>query len=221
MVGTDSWEKGEQFDASGAGYFNDYTAQFTSTEGSGTVQGMWQSIYSSINTANTAIASITSSSLPDATKKIRLAENRFLRAMYYFDLVRTYGAAQLNLEPTQGVSIEAHRTPVDSIYSVAIIPDLQFAIANLPLKGGQTDYFRATKGAAETLLSEVYLTSAATGDFDKAVAAHDGRHRVRQVHAEPQFLVAVLPADHDERCVRLRRVAEDRSRTRVLRDVHG
>src|ERR1041385_5738025 len=61
MVGTDSWEKGEQFDASGAGFFNDYTAQFTSTEGSGTVQGMWQSAYSSINTANTAIASIAAS----------------------------------------------------------------------------------------------------------------------------------------------------------------
>jgi hypothetical protein len=57
---------------------------------------------------------------------------------------------------------------VDSIYSAAIIPDLEFAIANLPLKGGQTDYFRATKGAAETLLAEVYLTRAGPGDFDKA-----------------------------------------------------
>jgi starch-binding outer membrane protein, SusD/RagB family len=170
MVGTDSWEKGEQFDASGAGFFNDYTAQFTSTEGTGSVQGMWQSAYSSINTANTAIASISASTtLTPTLKNTRLAENRFLRALYYFDLVRTYGAVQLNLEPTQGVSIQAHRSPVDSVYSVAIIPDLEFAITNLPLKGGQTDYFRATKGAAETLLAEVYLTRAATGDFDKAV----------------------------------------------------
>jgi len=171
MVGTDSWEKGEQFDASGAGFFNDYTAQFTSTEGSGSVQGMWQSAYSSINTANTAIASITASTtLTPALKNTRLGENRFLRAMYYFELVRTYGAVQLNLEPTQGVSIQAHRSPVDSVYSAAIIPDLEFAISNLPLKGAQTDYFRATKGAAQTLLAEVYLTRAAPGDFDKAIA---------------------------------------------------
>src|SRR3954464_14178254 len=61
MLGTDSWEKGEQLDANGAGYFNDYTAQFTSTVG-GSVQDIWQSSYSSINTANTAIASITASS---------------------------------------------------------------------------------------------------------------------------------------------------------------
>ena len=170
MLGTDSWEKGDQLDPNGAGYFNDYTPQFTSTEGTGAVQGMWQSAYSSINTANTAIAAITASTgLTDAMKNTRLAENRFLRALYYFDLVRTYGAVQLNLQPTEGVSIEAHRSPVDSIYSVAIIPDLEFAIANLPVKGAQTDYFRATKGAAETLLSEVYLTRAAAGDFDKAV----------------------------------------------------
>src|SRR5215467_10864387 len=121
MVGTDSWEKGEQFDASGAGFFNDYTVQFTSTEGSGTIQGMWQNAYSSINTANTAIASITASTtLTPTLKNTRLAENRFLRAMYYFELVRTYGAVHLTLEPTQGVSIQAHRTPADSIYSAAI-----------------------------------------------------------------------------------------------------
>jgi starch-binding outer membrane protein, SusD/RagB family len=167
MVGTDSWEKGEQFDASGVGYMNDYTAQFTSTVG-GSVQDMWQSSYSSINTANTAIASISASTgLTDAMKNTRLGENRFLRALYYFNLVRTYGAVQLNLEPTQGVSVQARRTPVDSIY-LAIIADLDFAVANLPLKGAQTDYFRATKGAAQTLLAEVYLTRAASGDFDKA-----------------------------------------------------
>lgn len=168
MVGTDSWEKGEQFDASGAGYFNDYTAQFTSTVG-GSVQDMWANSYASINTANTAIASIPTTNMPDALKNTRLAENRFLRALYYFNLIRTYGAVQLNLQPTEGVSVQAHRTPVDSIFSVAIIPDLEFAIANLPLKGAQTDYFRATKGAAETLLAEVYLTRAASGDFDKVV----------------------------------------------------
>jgi hypothetical protein len=170
MVGTDSWEKGEQFDASGVGYMNDYTAQFSSTVG-GSVQDMWQNSYSSINTANTAIASIAASTgLTDAMKNTRLGENRFLRALYYFNLVRTYGAVQMNLTPTEGVSVKAHRTPVDSIYSAAIIPDLEFAVANLPLKGAQTDYFRATKGAAQTLLAEVYLTRAAAGDFDKAAA---------------------------------------------------
>src|SRR5205814_2187449 len=90
----------------------------------------------------------------------------FLRALYYSMLVKTWGAVQLNLEPTVGVITNAHRTPADSIYAVAIIPDLQFAIANLPVK--QSETFRATKGAAETLLAEVYLTRGAQGDFDAA-----------------------------------------------------
>src|SRR5215468_1205906 len=51
MIGTDSWEKGEQFDAGGVGYYNDYTAQFTSTV-AGSDQDMWSNGYAAINTAN-------------------------------------------------------------------------------------------------------------------------------------------------------------------------
>lgn len=169
QAGTDSWEKGDQLDANGVGYFNDYTPQLAASVG-GTIQDFWSASYSAINTANTAIAAISGSTgLSDAVKNTRVAENRFMRALFYFNLVRSYGPVQLNLEPTQGVSIQAHRTPVDSIYSVAIIPDLQFAIANLPLKGATSDYFRATKGAAQTLLAEVYLTRGAAGDYANAI----------------------------------------------------
>src|SRR5262249_7241680 len=141
-----------------------------STEGSGSVQGMWQSAYSSINTANTAIAALTASTaLPTTLKNTRLAENRFLRAMYYFELVRTYGAVQLNLEPTQGVSIQAHRTPVNYIYPAAIIPDPQLAIDNPPARGAQPDYSRPTRAPARAPRAGAYLTRAASGAFEKAI----------------------------------------------------
>jgi hypothetical protein len=167
MVGTDSWDKGGQLlDQS---YWNDYTAQLNGSAGGSAndLLGKWQAGYSAINAANTAIASIGAATGIDATtKNTRLAEARFLRALFYFDLVRTYGALQLNLEPTQGVVTTATRTSPDSIYSAAIIPDLQFAVNNLPVK--QTEFYRATKGAAQTLLAEVYLTRAKQGDFDLA-----------------------------------------------------
>ena len=88
---------------------------------------------------------------------------------------------QLSLEPTVGVVTKATRTPTAEIYATAIIPDLEFAITNLPLK--QTDVYRATKGAAQTLLAEVYLTRAAAGDFDKArdlttAGHHSGTYRL-------------------------------------------
>lgn len=168
MVGTDSWEKGGQLLSES--YWNDYTPTLSPTaDGGGDVLARWQSSYQAINAANTAIAAISSATgLDSVTKNTRLAEVRFLRALFYHNLVRTYGAAQLNLQPTIGVVTTAHRTPVDSIYSVAIIPDLQFAIANLPLK--QTEFYRATKGAAQTLLAEVYLTRGQPGDFAQAVS---------------------------------------------------
>ncbi len=170
MVGTDSWEKGEQL--TGNGLWNDYNAQLAATlpANSGGTAGLserWQSDYQAINAANTAIKSIgAASGLDAATKNTRVGEARFLRALFYYDLVMQYGAVQLNLEPTEGVVVQAHRTPVDSIFNVAIVPDLEFAVANLPLK--QSEAFRATKGAASMQLAEAYLTRAASGDFDKA-----------------------------------------------------
>jgi hypothetical protein len=167
MVGTDSWDKGGQLlDQS---YWNDYTAQLNGSAGGSAndLTGRWQASYTSINAANTAISSITAATGIDATtKNTRLAEARFLRALFYHNLVRTYGAVTLTLEPTVGVVTTASRTAPAEVYAKAIIPDLEFAVANLPVK--QTETYRATKGAAQTLLAEVYLTRAASGDFDKA-----------------------------------------------------
>jgi starch-binding outer membrane protein, SusD/RagB family len=164
MVGTDSWERGEQL--LGNGFWNDYTAQLGPSVGD-PLLNRWQSYYQGVNAANTAIAAISNSTALDAgTKNVRLAESKFIRALMYFNLVRTWGAVQLDTLPTVGVVTTATRTPASEVYAKVIVPDLEFAIASLPAK--QTEIMRATKGAAQTLLAEVYLTRAAAGDFDKA-----------------------------------------------------
>jgi hypothetical protein len=164
MVGTDSWEKGEQL--TGNGFWNDYTPALAPSVGD-PLQNRWQNFYQGVNAANTAIAAISGSAALDAaTKNIRLAESRFIRAIMYHNLVRTWGAVSMDTLPTEGVVTTAKRTPSAEIYATVIIPDLEFAIANLPVK--QAEVMRATKGAAQTLLAEVYLTRAAAGDFDKA-----------------------------------------------------
>ncbi|HKG92456.1 MAG TPA: RagB/SusD family nutrient uptake outer membrane protein [Gemmatimonadaceae bacterium] len=163
MLGTDSWEKGGELGADS--YWNDYTSQLSpSAGGNNHLLNWWQNSYQAIDAANTAIFFIEGSSqIPEATKNIRLGEARFLRALYYFNLVRTYGDVHLLLVPTTGVAIQASRTPAAQIYSEVIVPDLTFAIANLPAT--QPQFGRATKGAAQMLLAEAYLTRAATGDF--------------------------------------------------------
>ena len=82
---------------------------------------------------------------------------RFLRALYYFNLVRYYGDVHLSLEETEGVETEANRTSVQEVYGQAIIPDLEFAVSNLPAT--QSEYGRATKAAAEFLFAKVHLTA--------------------------------------------------------------
>jgi starch-binding outer membrane protein, SusD/RagB family len=56
--------------------------------------------------------------------------------------------------PTNQDSAFYVRATDSAVYNQAILPDLRFAVANLPLKSA-TDVGRATKGAAETLLAKV------------------------------------------------------------------
>ena len=169
QLGTDSWEKGGEIAADGA--WNDYTAVLGPTfAGSGNnnhLLNWWSNSYEAINATNTAIAAIEpSTTIPEATKTLRLGEARFLRALFYFNLVRQFGDVHLTLEPTAGVVTEATRTPAAEIYTQAIIPDLEFALTALPVT--QANFGRATVGAAKMLLAEVLLTRAATGDFARA-----------------------------------------------------
>lgn len=166
MAGTDAWKRGEQCLGNGCGPWNDYNSQLAPSLGQ-SLSEHWQQSYFAINTANTAIKFIGQSAvIPDAQKAVRLGEARFLRAIFYFNLVRNFGPVHLTLEPTEGVVVEASRTPVADIYAQAIVPDLDFAVANLPTT--QTQPGRATRGAAQALLATVLLTRAGAGDFDRA-----------------------------------------------------
>lgn len=159
VFGTDEFMRG----ADGSHkYINDYTTQLNGDESY--IRDTWRSFYAAINTTNTAIADTTVPE-PAAQRTERIAEARFLRALYYFNLVRIYGPVPLMLTPTEGPMTEAHRDSVSKVYD-AIIADLQFAEANLP--DVQKDYGRATRPAAEHILAKVYLTRAAPGDMDLA-----------------------------------------------------
>ena len=127
----------------------------------------WRIFYRQVNQANAVIKrSEGVEDMAAATKTMRIAEARFLRALAYFNLTRHYGDIHLTLEETEGVEIEANKTAASEIYSQAIVPDLEFAIANL--EDNPSDYGRATIPAAQFLLAKVLLrrsyTSFAAGD---------------------------------------------------------
>jgi hypothetical protein len=132
----------------------------------------WTNLYQGINQANAVVTRADAvPGLAEDIKVRRQAEARFLRAFYYFYLVQTWGDVHLSLEETVTAKTDANPTAQAKIYSDAIIPDLEFAIANLP--NTQSDYGRATKPAAQFLLGKVLLTRgyrefAAADDFSKA-----------------------------------------------------
>ncbi|MDW5287238.1 RagB/SusD family nutrient uptake outer membrane protein [Formosa sp. PL04] len=116
----------------------------------------WQQNYQGIGRANFLIANEDkfNTSIQADEAQSRLGEARFLRGLYYFNIVTKYGEAPLvlNLETFAG---GRPKSSVEDIYN-AIIADLQFAASNLLAKGSQ-EVGRATSGAAWALLGKVML----------------------------------------------------------------
>ena len=123
--------------------------------------------YDVLSAANNLLANIESSDLSDGRKRELEGEGKFVRALVLHDLVRTYG-----YEPTQiinnwdaGVIIRTEpvegpdqadfraRETVNSVYA-QIEADLLSAIG---LLNNDNPNHLASKGAAEALLSRVYL----------------------------------------------------------------
>jgi starch-binding outer membrane protein, SusD/RagB family len=133
---------------------------FTLTSDNTYIDGLWRGYFAGISRTNNAINAIAQSALDSATKRTKTAEMRFIRGYLYFNLVRMFGGVPLVLSvptgPKDTDSLFVTRATDSTVYDTAIIPDLKYAVLNLPLKG-QTQTGRATQGAAETLLAKVYM----------------------------------------------------------------
>ena len=152
-------------------FMNTYSNEFDSQNGQ--VQQLWDEFYRGINTCNAIIERAPNvTGMPEATKKIRVAEVKFIRAHHYFIMVQLFGAVDLQLAENIVPNRKVSRTPVSEVYT-AIIADLEEAIPDLEGTRVSVQYGRATRAAAQNLLGKVYLTRATseakqTDDFAKA-----------------------------------------------------
>jgi len=121
------------------------------------VRQMWQHNYSGISRANDAITNIPNVSMDESKKNHYIAEARFLRALFYFNLVRFFGDVPLVTELKSIEDAMVPRSPKEDVYNL-IIDDLTFAESNLPVSYNEKNDGRVTKGAAKILLGKVYLT---------------------------------------------------------------
>lgn len=116
----------------------------------------WDGYYQGVYRANVALEGIPGIDM-DAQLKARLiGENKFLRAYYYFFLVRAYGGVPLITRPLRPGEFYQPRATAQQIYDL-IEQDLLDAIAVLPETYGEADIGRATSGAARALLAQAYL----------------------------------------------------------------
>lgn len=122
-------------------------------------QSYWTTYYRGIANANLAIAKIPEIEMDQAVKNRLLGEARFLRAYYYFHLVRLFGSIPLITQPIDLTSPEMYAEPssVEAIYN-QIVEDLNTAeTSGLHTHEGTG---RVSMGAVKTMLSSVYLTMA-------------------------------------------------------------
>ncbi len=136
----------------------------------GAFGGTWEGYYQGVYRANVAIQNIPAIEMDEAFRARLMGENKFLRAYYYFFLVRAYGGVPLITEPFDAEDeFEQPRATAEEVYAL-IEQDLTEAAEALPLRSAYpaSELGRATRGAAQGLLAKVYLFQ---GEYESAQAA--------------------------------------------------
>lgn len=186
VAGTDEWAMGDQARAGAAGDLTSF-CNYTLDNTGGSILTPWNRSFNNINLANALVEFAPEITISDADRNVALGEIRFLRALYYLNLVQYFGAVPLDLgsgelkfnqTPFQGFN----RLPIQETFIKnyeAIIADLIFATENLPDTRPQPPAaaaFKLSKAAAFHLLSKAYMhrgysTVAQANDFQDAYDA--------------------------------------------------
>ncbi|HAH34053.1 MAG TPA: RagB/SusD family nutrient uptake outer membrane protein [Flavobacteriaceae bacterium] len=118
------------------------------------LRDIWNWMYGGVNRANYILEFKDKIDFPN--KPNVLGQATFLRAYYYFELVKFFGDVPLAVDQRLlfGDQNTIDRTPAAQVYA-QIELDLIYAAENLP--PNQTQTGRVTKGAAQALLGRVYL----------------------------------------------------------------
>jgi hypothetical protein len=146
----------------------------------------WATLYQGIRWANVVIEKVSPISMDTTLRNRYVGEARFLRALFYFDLVRAWGGVPE--VTTSDPPLHLGRATSEEIYSL-IVSDLQYAETHLTKKSEliSSDQGRATSGAADALLAKVYLFQK---DFANAEKYATKVIQSNEYSLEPRFIDA-------------------------------
>lgn len=127
-----------------------------------TLNDTWRVLYAGINAANEFVELANRYVAEDETAEEaaqrlqQICEARFLRAYYYFTLVRMFGDVPFRTEPTSDLNnLDIARTPAPEIYHFIVqeLNEIQALMAN----PNEVEYGHVANTAAQTALADVYL----------------------------------------------------------------
>lgn len=136
---------------------------------------LWAKGYSGIFRCNVLLSKIPTAEMDQSLKNRFIAETKFLRAFYYFDLIRFFRTIPFFTEPV--ATAEMYNVPQveRNVVFEQIEKDLMEAIPDLPTTVPvATEGGRVTVGAARALLGKVYLQQEKFGPAAEQLAIVNG-----------------------------------------------
>ncbi len=119
-------------------------------------QDHYRVAYEGVKRSN-AVIDMPAGVVPAETHTVMVGQAKFLRGLYYFDLVKMYGGVPLWVKSSIDDEIMKPRATADQVYE-QIVQDMKDAEAVLPLTWpNANDKGRATKYAAQAFLARIYL----------------------------------------------------------------
>lgn len=126
------------------------------------MQVMLNCSYDGVGSCNVAIKNAPLAPYnTEEERNAKVAEARFMRAVYYYNLVEQFGGITLQMEPATTVDLHPSKNEPMEIYEKCIIPDLEFAVKWLPVEERTT---RPSKKSAMGFLCKAYIQTMEYGD---------------------------------------------------------
>ncbi len=188
-ITSDDADKGS--DPGDLGTDKDQMDAFSYTPTTLSINEVWDANYTGIGRCNQAIDNVPKfSGLSPGMADRLIGEAKFLRAYYYFNLVRCFGGVPkisrvYTSDETAQIYEDYSGSTKEEIYAL-IEEDLRDAAAKLPMKSGYEakDLGRATKGAAQGLLAKVLLYQK---KWAESLAAANEVINAQEYNLEPDY----------------------------------
>ena len=118
----------------------------------------WKANYQGIYRANVVLENVPGIEMDTELKNRLMGEARFIRAWFFYNLVTMFGGVPLADHVLAPNEYDLPRASAEEVWNL-IESDLTAAAADLPVRSayGPQDLGRATRGAAQALLTKTYL----------------------------------------------------------------